>query len=142
MTLFTFCFRQEKSFLDKFGTQKVKIVRLRWNFVPRLIWICRTQWRCSLFLFYTRNTLFGKQRKKKSNYCPCDLTGWSKGFETDGCRQHGCRQHFYILLREVRPWIVFAHCLLKFLHNVKRKQTFSFIWTNFFLKKLSCQILI
>ena len=31
--------------------QKVKIVSLSWNLVPRLIRICRIQWCCSVFLF-------------------------------------------------------------------------------------------
>ena len=31
--------------------QKIKIVSLRWNLVPRLIWICRIQWCSSRFLF-------------------------------------------------------------------------------------------
>ena len=33
-----------------------------WNLVHRLIWIYRIQWWCSLFLFYTENTLSCKQR--------------------------------------------------------------------------------
>ena len=51
---------QNCQFKLKFGTytnsnmqnsavQKIKIVRLSWNLVPRLIWTCRTQWWCSLF---------------------------------------------------------------------------------------------
>ena len=35
-----------------------KIVSLSWNLVSRLIRICRIQWRYSLFLFETGNTLF------------------------------------------------------------------------------------
>ena len=31
--------------------QKIKIVRLNWNLVRRLIWICWIQWWCSVFLF-------------------------------------------------------------------------------------------
>ena len=31
--------------------QKLKIISLSWNFVPRLIQICRIPWRCSLSLF-------------------------------------------------------------------------------------------
>ena len=33
--------------------QKIKIVSFSWNFGPVLIPICRMQWRCSLFLFFT-----------------------------------------------------------------------------------------
>ena len=39
--------------------QKFKIVSLSWNLVSRLIWICRIQWCCSLFLFFTGNTFLG-----------------------------------------------------------------------------------
>ena len=31
--------------------QNIKIVILCWNLIPRLIWICRIQWWCSLFCF-------------------------------------------------------------------------------------------
>ena len=37
----------------------------KWNLVARLIRICRIQWWCSLFLFSTGNTLFGKIWTKK-----------------------------------------------------------------------------
>ena len=39
--------------------QKIKIVRLNTNSVPRLIWICRIQWGCSLFLILILNIFFG-----------------------------------------------------------------------------------
>ena len=45
-----FSFRRETPFLTNL-LQKIKIVSLSWNLVPRLIWICRFQWRCSNFLF-------------------------------------------------------------------------------------------
>ena len=38
---------------------KFKILYLKWNLVPRLIWICKIQWWYSLFLFLMGNTLFG-----------------------------------------------------------------------------------
>ena len=44
---------------------KFKIVWLKWNFVLRLIWICRIHWWCSLFSFSTGSTLFGKIWSKK-----------------------------------------------------------------------------
>ena len=47
--------------------QKIKLVNLNWNLVPRLIQICRFQWWCLLFLFETRSTLFGKIWSKKWN---------------------------------------------------------------------------
>ena len=40
--------------------QKFKIISLCWNLVPRLIWIYRIQWCCSLFLFSTAKTFLGK----------------------------------------------------------------------------------
>ena len=46
--------------------QKIKIVSLNWNLVPRLVGICRIQWHCSLFLFKTGNTLFEQIWSKKS----------------------------------------------------------------------------
>ena len=39
--------------------QKVKIISLSWNLVGRLIRICRIQRYCSLFWFFSGNTLFG-----------------------------------------------------------------------------------
>ena len=46
--------------------KKIKIVSLILTLLPRLIRICRTQWWCSHFQFYTSNSLF---------YCLCDRTG-------------------------------------------------------------------
>ena len=40
--------------------QRIKIVILSWNLVPRLIRICIIQWRWSLFLFSIRYMLLGK----------------------------------------------------------------------------------
>ena len=40
--------------------QKLKIISLCWNFVPRLIQICRILWWCPLFMFSTENTFLGK----------------------------------------------------------------------------------
>ena len=40
--------------------QKVEIGSLSWNLEPSLSQICRIQLWCELFLFWTRNTLFGK----------------------------------------------------------------------------------
>ena len=38
--------------------QKIKIVSLNWNFVPRLIWICQIQWWCSPFFVFDRKYFF------------------------------------------------------------------------------------
>ena len=49
--------------------QKVKLICLSWNLVPRLIRIWWIQWWCSLFLFLIENMLFGQiwSRKLKSS---------------------------------------------------------------------------
>ena len=52
--------------------QKLKIISLSWNFVPRLIQICRIPWWCSLFLFSTGNTFLGKFGSKNQN-CQFEL---------------------------------------------------------------------
>ena len=89
--------------------QKIKSVSLSWNLVPRIIPMCKIQWCCSIFLLYTKNTLFVEGRQKESNYFSCYLTG-VETFELGSCCQHGS----FILLRWVRPWIVFVHCLKRF----------------------------
>ena len=48
--------------------QKLKIISLSWNFVPRLIQICRISWWCLLFLILTGNNLLGKFSPKNQNY--------------------------------------------------------------------------
>ena len=48
--------------------QKIRIINLSWNLVPRLIQICRIQWPCSLFLFLTGTTYFGQFGPKSQNY--------------------------------------------------------------------------
>ena len=52
--------------------QKLEIISLSWNFVPRLIQICRIPWWCSLFLFLTGNTFLGKFGPKDQN---CQFKG-------------------------------------------------------------------
>ena len=46
--------------------QKLKIVSLRWNLIPRLIWICWIQWCCSVFSFSNENALLGQIWSKLS----------------------------------------------------------------------------
>ena len=46
--------------------QKIKIVTLAWNLVPRLFWRWESICRCWLFIFYTRNKGFGKIWWKKT----------------------------------------------------------------------------
>ena len=47
--------------------QKIKIVSLRWNLVPRIIQIWRIQWQCSLFFFRLKVTFLGKFGLKNQN---------------------------------------------------------------------------
>ena len=52
--------------------QKLKIISSSWNFVPRLIQICRIPWWCSPFVFSTGNTFLGRFGPKKQN-CQFEL---------------------------------------------------------------------
>ena len=52
-----FCFQLEIPFWVNL-VQKLKIISLSWNFVLKLIQICRIPWWCSLFLFSTGNCQF------------------------------------------------------------------------------------
>ena len=52
--------------------QKLKIISLSWNFVPKLIQVCRILWWCLLFLFSTGNNFSGKFGSKNQN-CQFDL---------------------------------------------------------------------
>ena len=57
-----FCFQLEIPFWVNL-VQKLKVISLSWNFVPRLIQI----WWCSLFLFSTGNTFLCKFYPKNQN---------------------------------------------------------------------------
>ena len=47
--------------------QKIKIVSLSWNFLPRSTWICRSQWWCLRFLFWPEILFLGKFGPKNQN---------------------------------------------------------------------------
>ena len=47
--------------------EKIKVVSLSRNLVPRLIRTCTIQWQCSLFLFQTGTILFGQIGPKTQN---------------------------------------------------------------------------
>ena len=61
------------------SAQKIKIVSLSWNWVPRLIPMCKIQWWGLLLLFLVGSTLFGKNLVQKmkivnlSRNLPCRL---------------------------------------------------------------------
>ena len=60
MVMFTFfVFGWKYPVWDNF-VQNIKIVSLRWNLIPRLIWICWIQWCCSLFRFRPETPFLGK----------------------------------------------------------------------------------
>ena len=59
MVMFTFSVFDQKYPVWVNLVQKIKIVSLSRNLVPVLIWICRSQWWCSLFSFLTENTFLG-----------------------------------------------------------------------------------
>ena len=61
-----FCFRQEYPFWANL-VQKIKIVSLGWNFVPRLIWTCKIQWSGSVFCFDQKYLFWGKFGPKNQN---------------------------------------------------------------------------
>ena len=66
MVIFTFfVFGRKYPVWDNL-VQKINIVSLRWNLIPRIIWICWIQWCCSLFSFLTGNTLLGQIWSKLS----------------------------------------------------------------------------
>ena len=51
--------------------QKIKIVRLRWNLLARLIWICRTLRQCSHFTIFNRNHPFRANLVQKTKFGTC-----------------------------------------------------------------------
>ena len=61
MMVFIFLFEIRNTF---FG--QIWIFSLSWNLVHGLIRICRMHWWCSLFLFLSRNTLFGQNCPEKT----------------------------------------------------------------------------
>ena len=86
--------------------QKIEIVGLSWNLVPRLI-IEHAEFNGGVHFFcFILEAPFlvneGKQRATLS------LRPYrSRDLEKGSCQQND----FFILLRWVRPWIVFVHCL-------------------------------
>ena len=60
VVMFTFSVLEWKYHFCTSLDQKIKIVSLNWNLVPRLIQTCRIQWWRSFFLFSTGNTNLGK----------------------------------------------------------------------------------
>ena len=72
MALFAFSGLDRKHPFCANLVQKIKIVSLSWNLVPRLIRICKIEWWCSLFPFLARSTFWGKLGPKNSN-CPSKL---------------------------------------------------------------------
>ena len=66
MVIFTFSvFDQKHPFWVNFA-QKIKIVTLSWTLVPMLVWICKSQWWCSLWRFSIKNTFLGTNLVQKT----------------------------------------------------------------------------
>ena len=120
--------------------QKIKIVSLSRNLVPKLFRTCRIQWWFSLSLFLDREHLFRAIWSwsllffcliQEISFFSVSATRLKeKNFEIDSFRQYG----LFNLLQWVRLWIVSVHCLKNFLNNFKRKQNFYFKWIIFLLK--------
>ena len=95
--------------------QKLKFISLNWNFVPRLIKICRISWWCSLFLFSTANTFLGKFGPK-NQICQFELK-----FRT---------RLLWIYTELCRKYVVFTFSVLG------QKNPF---WVNLVKKNKNCQ---
>ena len=64
--IFKMC--KNNSWINVYYTKSKRLINSSWNFVPRLIQICRILWWCSLFLFLTRSSTFlGKIGRKNKN---------------------------------------------------------------------------
>ena len=56
MMMFTFSVFDDKYLSWESLVRKLKILCSKWNFIQRLIQICKIQWRCLFYLFYTGNS--------------------------------------------------------------------------------------
>ena len=109
-------------------SKKPKLSVLSWNLVPRLIWICRIQWWCSLFfVFYRKHPYWRTKVKKGAIFVPAN---WSREFEISSCHQHS----FFIFCGECVRGLFLGTSIKYFGIIQKEKQTFYFIWINFLLK--------
>ena len=88
MGMFTVLGFDPKCLFWVYLVQKFKFVCSGKNLLPRLIRICRTQWRCSLHQFYAGNTLFGQVWSKKNENCQFQIwrTQWWFIFKWLGVR--------------------------------------------------------
>ena len=92
--------------------KKIKIVSLSWNLVPRLIWISRIQWWCSIFLFLTINIFLGQiwsKTRRKTIVNTVFLAPYSPVFTESSYDEYGkiiqkiyrnCIQPYSIWIRE------------------------------------------
>ena len=67
MVMFGFSVFERKYSIWTTLIQKLKILSLSENLVPRVIQICLAQWCCSLFPFPHTNAFLGKIRSKKQD---------------------------------------------------------------------------
>ena len=87
MVLFTFFYWKHPSGGNL--VQKIKIVSLSSNLVPKVIRICRIQWYVHFLCFIPKTTFFVNEAQLLSL-----RPDGSRDFEIGSCRQHG----FFILL--------------------------------------------
>ena len=135
MVVFNLSVLDQEQLFWKHLVQKIKVVSLRWNLVPRLIRLCRNQWWCSdLFLVNFVQQI--KIVSLNSNLVLrliriCKIQWWcllalffaknpflpslrpygSRDFDIGSCRQNG---FFKFLLQWVRPEIVIGSSLKNF----------------------------
>ena len=67
MMMLTFCVLEREYLFWGNLVQKLKIVSLFWNLVPRLNWICKFKWWCLIFLFSIEIIFFGQIGPKNLN---------------------------------------------------------------------------
>ena len=101
VTLTFFCFWVEILFLGKIGPKNSQIVSLRWNLVPNLIWIFRTQWWSSLYPVLTGS-------KRFLEICFKNWNCWSLNLEPrliQICRIQWGFLYFYFLGWKYHFWV-------------------------------------
>ena len=70
VVIFTFSVLDQKHpFVANLVSQFKTVFFSKWNLVPRLIGICRIQWCCSLFHFWTGNVFFWANLVQKIQNC-------------------------------------------------------------------------
>ena len=103
--------------------QKLKTINLSWNFVPRLIKICRIPWWCSLFLFSTVKSFLGKYGLKNEN-CQFELKFRTRLIGICRILYKLCGLH----ISYFRPGKLYLDKFVQNNQNCQLKQKFSTKW--------------